>query len=193
MILITGFEPFTTGKGFQVDVNPTAEIATGVASQDPKLASAILPVSFADTKSNLLALFDSQKPKAWIGLGYAPHRTTLDIEAIAINKEHAPHGDNVGDSPCNRAIIENAPLAYQTKLNLSRAQETLSGLSVPVQTSFHAGTYLCNQVFYLGCHHTQTSPYLEIAGFIHVPPMQDFKLFEQKLAHFALQLAHATS
>ena len=181
MLLLTGFEPFTTGEGLRLTVNPTAEIVTNIAQELSNVSSAVLPVSFKETKEQLTELFEKQNPTAWIGLGYAPHRTTLDLEVVAVNLEHTETGDNSGEKPRMRPIIENAPLAYQTHLNVPKAIEAFKNVGINAQASFHAGTFLCNQVFYLGCHLAESNSSLEVAAFIHVPPMKHFRKFEDGL------------
>ena len=181
MLLLTGFEPFTTGEGLKLKVNPTAEIVTNIAQELSDVSSAILPVSYEQTKQQLSDLFENKKPNAWIGLGYAPHRTTLDIEVVAVNLKHTETGDNTGEKPWMRPIIENAPLAYQTQLNLPNAIEAFFDVGLNAQASFHAGTFLCNQVFYLGCHRVESDSPLTMAAFIHVPPMKHFRTFEEGL------------
>ena len=53
MILLTGFEPFTTGQGLELTHNPTAEIAMSVAASVEGVRGAVLPVSFERTRACL--------------------------------------------------------------------------------------------------------------------------------------------
>ena len=180
MLLLTGFVPFTTGQGLKLTHNPTGDIALSLGSSLPNVQGAVLPVSFAKTKAALLSLLGETQPTHWIGMGFAPHRSTIDVEVIALNIEHAISGDNDGDSPSMRPIIAEAPLAYRTPHNLDPLISRLDGHSQPAKANFHAGTFLCNQVFYLGCHHVQTGQ-LQTATFIHVPPMDNYDAFQHAL------------
>jgi pyroglutamyl-peptidase len=181
MVLITGFEPFTTGQGLVLTHNPTADIVARVAEKMPHVAHAVLPVSFQKTRAALLALFEEYSPRIWIGLGYAPHRETLDIETIALNLEHAERGDNDGERPWMRPIIEGAPTAYQTRLDVEDAIEIFAHHGVTATASCHGGTFLCNQTFYLACHQCDQATHLKIAAFIHLPPMDETTHFERGL------------
>jgi len=172
--LITGFEPFTTGQGLVLEHNPTADIAAQVAAQLRSGAHQTLPVSYGKTKDALEEVFGELQPRHWIGLGYAPHRTTLDFETIALNMEHAVRGDNDGETPWMRPIVDGGPQAYQTRVNVKGALEILNRHGAPAVAAFHAGTFLCNQVFFLGCHGVESGTFLEKAAFIHVPPMDSF-------------------
>ena len=173
--LITGFEPFTTGQGLVLDHNPTAQIAAQVASRLPLGDHRTLPVSYEKTKAALGGAFQELRPRHWIGLGYAPHRTTLDFETIALNMEHAVRGDNDGETPWMRPIVNPGPQAYKTRIEVKEALEILNRHGAPAVAAFHAGTFLCNQVFFLGCHEVESPSPLEKAAFIHVPPMDTYE------------------
>ena len=181
MLLLTGFEPFTTGEGLTLDHNPTASIATNVAGQMPDVVGAVLPVSYEKTRACLNALWERVGPTHWIGLGYAPHRTRVDVETVALNVEHAIRGDNDGVRPTNGLILEQGPLAYRSRVDTVEAARLLSAHGVDAVPAFHAGTFLCNQTFYLGCHRVETTEALESALFIHVPPMASFRDLEAGL------------
>lgn len=175
--LITGFEPFTTGQGLKLTENPTSLWAHAVANQVPNCFAATLPVSFQRTKLTLRKLFDKHQPKVWIGLGFAPHRLNIDVECIALNLEDCRGADNDGESPKRREIIPKAPLALTTRFNVDELVAKLNVANLNAQASFHAGTFLCNQTFYLGCHAVEMGPSLDKAGFIHVPPSINAKAF----------------
>jgi pyroglutamyl-peptidase len=181
MILLTGFEPFTTQQGLELTHNPTADIAIDVADGLPGVTSAVLPVGYERTRAALLEHFEIVQPRVWVGLGYAPHRTTLDIETVALNLEHAGRPDNDGDQPFMRAIIEDAPMAYRTRLDVKEAINAFGEHGVEASASLHAGAFLCNQTFFLGCHQCEMEQSLSLAAFIHVPPMDHFTAFEAGL------------
>ena len=189
MILLTGFEPFTTGQGLKLTHNPTGDIATSLGSSLTHVQGAVLPVSFTQTKTTLTDMFVNLEPTHWVGLGFAPHRTTIDVEAVALNLEHARSGDNDGKTPFMRPIVEGAPLAYRSRVDTADLAKTLNGHSVPAQTNCHAGTFLCNQTFYLGCHWAESSHSLQTAVFIHVPPMERYESFQNALGEWLKGLA----
>ena len=172
--MITGFEPFTTGQGLVLEHNPTADIAAAVAGRAEHLVGLTLPVSYQQTREALEQGFELHKPRHWIGLGYAPHRVNLDVETIAVNMEHAVRGDNDGETPWMRPIEPDAPCAYQTRVHVDGALAILEKKGAPAVPAFHAGTFLCNQTFFLGCHAVESNSGLEKAIFIHVPPMETY-------------------
>ena len=183
MLLLTGFVPFTTGQGLKLAHNPTGDIALKLGALCPNTHGAVLPVSFSQTKRELLGLFADKRPTHWIGMGFAPHRSTIDVEVVALNLEHAVRGDNDGDTPSMRPVIDDAPLAYHARHDLNPLISSMDGQYQPAKANFHAGTFLCNQVFYLGCHHVEEGQ-LETATFIHVPPMSSYRAFEDALGQY---------
>ena len=188
MILLTGFEPFTTGQGLVLDHNPTSDIVKRVADCVSEAEFAVLPVSFQQTKQRLLSHFEELKPEIWIGLGFAPHRSSLDIETVALNLEHAVGKDNDGEAPWMRPIHDDAPLAYRTRLDEQSAIKTFADHGIAASAAVHAGTFLCNQSFFVGCHYAEQQTPLKLAAFIHVPPMDSFEDFENALAELIRSL-----
>ncbi len=188
MILFTGFEPFTTGQGLVLEHNPTADIAERVAERLSMAAYAVLPVSYFRTKRMLTERFDTHRPRLWIGMGYAPHRTTLDLEVLAVNVEHCAGADNDGESPFMRPIVADGPPAYQTGVDVTEAVRLFAEHGVTLSPAFHAGTFLCNQSFYVACHRAQQAIDLRMAAFLHVPPMDSYDTLEDALVSWAERL-----
>ncbi len=181
MILLTVFEPFTTGQGLELTHNPTADIALSVADTMENVRGLVLPVSYSRTRTSLSDHLNDLKPRVWVGLGFAPHRERLDIEAVALNLEHSTRPDNDGVQPHMKPIIDSAPLAYSTRLDVDAAVAIFTKYGVEAQPSLHAGAFLCNQTFFLGCHRTETDDPLKLAAFLHVPPMKSYKNFTEGL------------
>ena len=180
--LITGFEPFTTGQGLKLTHNPTGKTAQRIADRLENAYAATLPVAYRETRPALEELFESHRPLIWLGLGYAPHRLKIDVETVALNLEHATSSDNAGESPNMRPIIAEAPLAYRSRINEAAAVDILKGYNLDAQIATHAGTFLCNQSFFVGCHVAENSDFLKVGSFIHVPPLESFEVLEEALA-----------
>ena len=169
MILLTAFEPFLTEDGTRLATNPTMDLAAEVARRLPDVATLVLPVAYDATRVALLDAFERLQPRIWVGLGLASTRTRLELEAVALNVEHAERDDNAGARPIDRPILPGAPLALRTRLDVHAHAARLSALGLPVGVSFHAGTFLCNQALYLGCHAAETTGVPALAVFVHVP------------------------
>ena len=174
MFLVTGFEPFISKNGIELEDNPTAHMAEQIANQHALTDAYTLPVSFERTRAIFNELLERRQPRYWLGLGFAPHRTDVDIETIALNLEHCLRPDNDGDTPLMRTAIAGAPLAYRSSLFPELFQRSFSEFGIDAKLSTHAGTFLCNQTFFNGCHATENAKYLIGAGFIHIPPLTDY-------------------
>ncbi len=191
--LITGFEPFTTGQGLVLTHNPTGNWAKEIALGLPSASHATLPVSYAQTKTALRQRFASDAPTIWLGLGFAPHRTRIDVEYIALNVEHAESGDNDGVCPRFRPIVEGGPTALTTRISVDGLVDRLNGAGLSAQSAFHAGTFLCNQSFYLGCYEVEVNKTLSLAAFIHVPPDIEEKIFVKTVIEWLKTLSQGDS
>ena len=181
LFLITGFEPFISVEDVKLDVNPTKNIAHAVASTSSDIESRILPVSFERTRTDFLRALKDVRPQVWIGLGYAPHRTSIDVESIALNLEYSTRPDNDGVQPDGRPIIPKAPLALATNLDVNVGVKHLDGCGAQARRWTHAGTFLCNQVFFLGCEAQVSGGPPNYAVFIHIPPMDSYGALERGL------------
>ena len=84
-------------------------------------------------------------------------------------------------------IIESGPLAYETKIDVAAAVKVLVAHGLPAQASLHAGAFLCNQTFYLGCHDCQLGG-ISKAVFIHVPPMESYDVLVAGLHSLLIHL-----
>ena len=152
-ILVTGFAPWGKHR-----VNPSGVLATALGGH-------VLPVEFDGAASELRRLVAQQRPAAILMLGLAAERKRISLEALALNLEH--HEGKGKQHRWLRTIRKGGPLALRTNLPLGRIFERLRGGGVPVTISHHAGTYVCNRVFYEGL-----SVFKGPCGFVHVPPFK---------------------
>jgi pyroglutamyl-peptidase len=150
-VLITGFVPWGTN-----DVNPSGEIAR-------ELGGHLLPVDFNRAPRELRRLIRTSRPQAVLMMGLAPGRKTIALEAVALNVEH--HDEQGKDRRWLRRIRRGAPMALPSRLPLDRIHDRLRRAGIPVSISHHAGTFVCNRVFYEGLSACKVP-----CGFVHVPP-----------------------
>ena len=146
-VLVTGFVPWGKHR-----VNPSGELASEVGGH-------LLPVDFKLASRELRRLIRQERPRAIVMMGLAPGRKRINLEVVALNVEAKRFRW--------RRIRKGGPLALGTRLPVDRILDGLRRARVPATVSFHAGTYVCNRVFYeaLAC---TTVP----CGFVHVPPFR---------------------
>ena len=168
-IFLTGFEPFLV-NGTLVG-NPTAGLVEALSTRVDY--SVTLPVEYDRTRRLFDDYLSQYTPSVWVGLGLASARTAIALEAIALNVQHSDGADNAGIYRHNTQIISGGPAAYQTQLPLAELVATLRQHHVEAHVSYHAGTFLCNQVYYQAARWAAFSDTpLHTALFIHIPPEQ---------------------
>jgi pyroglutamyl-peptidase len=166
-ILLTGFEPFG-----EVAVNPSQVIVEAVAARHvPGVITAVLPVTFGEAADCIRSLIAAHAPDAVICLGIASSRKAINLERVALNVNDAPQPDNAGVLASGDPIEADGPVGYWSTLPLKTMLEALAARGIPAVISNHAGTYVCNHVFYAARHMLEQSGRAVPCGFIHVPPI----------------------
>lgn len=166
-ILLTGFESFGGER-----VNPSREIVLaldGEAIGAHRVIGAILPVAFSSTHALLEALLEEHRPRLVLSLGQAGGRGEISLERVAVNLIDARIADNDGLQPIDEAVVADAPGAYFSTLPLKAMQARLRELGIPAALSLSAGSYVCNQVFFVLAHLLATRWPETRGGFVHVP------------------------
>lgn len=164
--LLTGFEPFGGDA-----VNPSAEAVrlAAAAWQGPEtLVTAVLPVVFSDASARLRALIDEHEPDVVIATGVAGGRAAVTPERVAVNLADARIPDNAGAQPVDAACVPGGPTAHFASLPVKAIAAAIVAAGIPSSVSHTAGTFVCNQVFYVAAHEATLRPTMR-AGFIHVP------------------------
>jgi pyroglutamyl-peptidase len=165
-VLLTGFEPFDGDT-----LNPSWEVARELAGETAggaRVVSVQLPCVFAHAPSVLAQALGAHEPHAVLCLGQAEGRSEITPERVAINVMQARIPDNAGEQPQDVPVISDGPAAYFSTLPLNRIVQRLREQNVPSSISNTAGTYVCNQVFYL-LQHTWGHETGRCSGFVHLP------------------------
>ncbi len=163
-VLITGFEPF--GKA---TLNPSGEIVKRISGDN--IITAILPVAYAQSAEDLLALIEQHNPDVVISLGQAEGRTQITPERIAINLDDARLADNEGVSRIDEPILEDGPVAYESTLPIKEFVSAITAAGIPAAVSLSAGAFLCNHIFYVAQNRLKGTKVR--SGFVHVPLMDE--------------------
>ena len=170
-MLITGFNKFG-----DLSYNPT-ELAIGEIGrltrgwpEGPPMLE-VLPTEYVRAGQRMRALVTEFRPAAILGFGVAPSASAFLLERFAINLDESSMPDNAGWAPVGMPIAASGPAAYQSTLPLEALYRTLQDERFPVAYSNHAGTYVCNHVFYVARHAAECGGLTIPCGFIHVPLM----------------------
>lgn len=167
IILLMGFEPFG-GES----VNPSqciVEALDGKRIDGYRVVGRVLPVAFTACECLVATWIDELKPALVIGLGQAGGRAELSLERIAVNLIDARICDNEGNQPVDAPVLADASAGMFSSLPLKRILLALRDAGIPASISHSAGTYVCNQVFFLTASQLAKSSQRGRGGFIHVP------------------------
>jgi pyroglutamyl-peptidase len=173
-ILITGFNAFG-----RMRVNPS-ELVVAKLNEGAKparhrarkyeLLTALLPTEYSRATAQMKQLLRREKPDAVLCLGVAAGRKEICLERFALNLDDEALADNAGVVRRDRLIAGNGPPLYRSTLPLAKLLKDLQRRGLRSRISNHAGTYLCNHIFYVVRH--QTAARDIPAGFIHLPPLK---------------------
>lgn len=168
-VLVTGFEPFG-----EIVKNPSQVLVEKIACwgrfpDGLEIISEVLPVVYDESISLISELIKKIKPEIILSFGVAAQREDVCIERVALNLKDTHQPDNVGIQPDGELIFPGAPLAYFSNLNLQLLQSKFQSHGIPTRISNHAGTYICNCVFYTMAHEIVSTGLNSLFGFIHVP------------------------
>ncbi|AZE79540.1 pyroglutamyl-peptidase I [Pseudomonas synxantha] len=167
-VLLTGFEPFDNDL-----VNPSWEAARQLDGvqvvEGVQIVARCLPCAFATAGAYLAQLISELSPVMVIATGLAPGRSEMSIERVAININDARIPDNLGQQPIDTAVVVDGPAAYFSTLPIKAMVKALREAGVAAAVSQTAGTFVCNQVFYLLQHRLAGTGVR--SGFVHVPSL----------------------
>jgi pyroglutamyl-peptidase len=173
-ILITGFEPF----GGQ-SINPSWEVARaleGLSWPQAQVRAIQLPCVFAQAAKALTRALDDVRPDIVLALGQAEGRSDISVERVAINVMDARIADNAGAQPIDLPVAPGGPAAYFSTLPIKYLVARLRAAGFPASVSQTAGTFVCNQVFYV-LQHALAGQAVR-SGFVHLP------LLPEQAAHW---------
>jgi pyroglutamyl-peptidase len=170
-VLLTGFEPFGSHA-----TNPSQDIVALLAVRAPRttgrrveLQTTILQTEYDRAARRLGSLIDELRPDAVVSLGVDSRAEGICLERIALNLDDKDLADNAGEVRLARPIVPGGPMVYLSTLPLDAMLEVLRQADFPATISNHAGTYVCNHVFYTARHLLEQSRRQIPCGFIHVP------------------------
>jgi pyroglutamyl-peptidase len=166
-VLLTSFEPFG-GHG----LNSSLEVGRALARRPPPgvaLEWVVLPVVAWECVAKAWEAVEHSDPAVVLSLGQAAGAAGVRLEDRAININHFPIPDNAGNLLRDGWIIPCAPSVYRTTTDLHAICDELLRARVPVERSWHAGTYVCNHLFYGLLHRAAESGRGHQTGFFHLP------------------------
>ncbi|MBC7419634.1 MAG: pyroglutamyl-peptidase I [Bdellovibrio sp.] len=162
-ILVTGFKPFL-GES----INPSEKLANELGSVT-NVRSMILTVEFGKSFEVLKTELAKKKPDYLILIGQAGGRKNVCFEKIGLNWVQTNHADENGMTPVPGMIHAASPLALMSKFPIDEIYKKLKKQGLPVEISFSAGAFVCNDLYF-----RVLNEFTEIKTvFIHVPMLPE--------------------
>ena len=166
-ILLTAFEPFG-----ELEENLSLSTLTRFENRSPRslrIEKVVIPTSYSRSAKLIAEVLENEKPEGVLSLGVALASPSLRIERFALNIDDSDKPDNDGQVLKDTPIIEGAPWAYRATGDVEKINTLLISEEIPSLVSNHAGTYVCNHLFYLTLHKIYESALSTRAVFIHLP------------------------
>lgn len=190
-VLLTGFAPF---GGSPVNESWQAVQLAAEVLRDQGVTTQVLelPVEFGRAGELVAAAVREHRPRLVVATGLAAGRMGVTPERVAINVRDARIPDNAGDRPVDQLVVGGGPVGYFTTLPVKAMVASLGEEPpLPGSVSQTAGTYVCNDVFYLLQHLLATDEDLAgtRGGFVHVPAAEDLPVEESARALVRMVLA----
>ena len=172
MIIVTGFEPF---KNFKK--NPSWLVAKVLEGEDREnILSIKIPVSYQKVRNLTGEILQKYRPDAILSLGLADGRAQISVEKIAVNIMDSSSPDNEGFAPRRKKIFEDGSEVIVSTAPVFKIVDALRNQGIPAYVSYHAGTYVCNALFYSFLYHARKMSLNIPIGFIHLPSSEDMVL-----------------
>ncbi|MBV7411215.1 pyroglutamyl-peptidase I [Dermabacteraceae bacterium TAE3-ERU27] len=171
-VLFSGFAPFG-GDASNPSWSAAQYAAKLLSGEGIRAEAKELPVEFGVAARELLRLVETEKPRVVIAAGLAAGRKAVTPERIGINLRDARIPDNAGAQPLDERIVADGPDAHFSTLPCKAIVAALGRADIPASLSYHAGTYVCNDLLYLLLHGVAEGCR---AGFVHVPAESDLDL-----------------
>jgi pyroglutamyl-peptidase len=168
--LITGFDSFG-GSRFNpsellIDLLPH-EIT--LRSGKVSVSGTVLPTCCSGAWTKLRRILATRKPDVLLLTGLAQKRRNLSIERFALNIRDYRIPDNEGHIWEGQPIQRTGPAALQTDVPLDRLKAVMSRSGIPTEISNHAGSFVCNEMYYRALLHQQKHNNKMVVLFVHMP------------------------
>ncbi|QQS29450.1 MAG: hypothetical protein IPM47_00415 [Sphingobacteriales bacterium] len=159
-VLLTGFNAFGEFKE-----NPTQTIIQEFETfnRDVILYKSVLEVDFKATSQQYHEVLNSVMPHFIINLGLSAESPVIQVEKTALNL-----GFDRYNEALHFSLHPNGPIAYFSNLPVENIVRHLLSKNIPVMQSNHAGSYLCNMVYYQSLSWCEEQQYCK-ALFVHIP------------------------
>lgn len=175
-LLLTGFDPFA-----HYQINPSWRVVQALPEQlgDFAITKLLLPNIYGLAGRMLLDKAAELEPDVILLTGMDSGSVHVHLDTVAVNLRDALVEDNLGRKPWNEPVLASGPAAYMATIPAHEIVQQLQREHCPVHLGYTTGGYVCNDIFYLACHHFEGSK--TQVGFVHVPLLPEM-VWDESLA-----------
>lgn len=183
-LIIAGFEIFA-----DFDYNPSQlavsllpdSLAVANSDQQIPIKRLVLKCCCAESWQVLdNELKQAEAPCIVILTGLAGTRSRISLERFALNIRDYRIPDNAGYQPEDERIDHDGPDAVRTPLPLPALCKQLTESGFLCDVSNHAGSFLCNEVYYRSLRAWQTENHPALSLFVHLPLAESYSTKQQE-------------
>lgn len=176
--VVTGFNGF--GPNTE---NPSQLVAQNLPisvsfpkTGEVKITSLVLPTCCSQAWDKLKTHLKrkSKVQNIVILTGLAAKRDRINLERLAVNVRDYAIKDN-GGHKYDGESIDDGPLALKTEAPLIDFRRKLQAAGFPAVISNHAGTFVCNDVYYRSLFFQLKNGSPDLVLFVHVPRLMKFR------------------
>ncbi|MEM9790503.1 MAG: pyroglutamyl-peptidase I [Planctomycetota bacterium] len=189
-VLLTGFGDWAGSRDNPAEA--VAEALSGETVAGAAVEHVIAPSVFKEMVPSVTARIDAVSPDVVIMMGEYGGRASLTVERLAQNLIDATRygfGDETGDEPQDRPVVEGGPAAYYATLPIRAMVRAMRDAGVPADISDTAATFGCNLLMYGVLHHVATNGRPIRAGWVHLPSLPKTAALEKNLGMPSMSLA----
>jgi pyroglutamyl-peptidase len=163
-IFVTGFEPFG-GRAENASWEGVRRLPDQIGNC--KVVKKRLPTVFGTAADEAMEAAKEVQPSMILCVGEFGTGKRLHLEQIGINLRYATLPDNAGAQPMGEPVRQDGADGYFATIPVQQAVSVLREQGVPIDVSYTAGAYVCNDLLYstLYEHRGTDVP----CGFLHVP------------------------
>ncbi|MEM8813146.1 MAG: hypothetical protein AAGF59_11060 [Pseudomonadota bacterium] len=168
-VLVTGFDPFG-GDPFNLSEKVLSALAvSNSTSRTPTIDTMIVPTRYGVAASKIIERRKLKSYSTVLMLGQSEGGGPMQIERFAVNAMDSDGADNSGIRHAGTPIDVDGPAARQTNVDLRKLQQFLIARSVRFVRSNHAGTFVCNDLYYRILNACAGDEPVATALFVHLP------------------------
>jgi pyroglutamyl-peptidase len=155
------YEPWKSNASWLALIELTRDMPANI-----DITTRLYPVDMTTMKERL-SVDLKEKYDVILHVGQAPNSACIQLEEFAVNV--ATSGCTSEAAETAQVICGSGPDAYRSRLPVREYARSLRSAGIPARVSFHAGTFLCNAIFYWSCRITEDLELPTKSTFVHVP------------------------